>query len=75
MLKWGLNIKGRRVFSTVVAGATSFFLLLLFENLIMNILQNRIDSFKNNTVKWPYTDKQQYHKTETVITCVMATYS
>ncbi|KAL0137251.1 hypothetical protein V8B55DRAFT_1526727 [Mucor lusitanicus] len=31
----------------------------------MNILQNRIDSFKNNTVKWPYTDKQQYHKTET----------
>ncbi|GAN08143.1 hypothetical protein MAM1_0191c07650 [Mucor ambiguus] len=31
----------------------------------MNILQNRIDSFKNNTVKWPYADKQQYHKTET----------
>ncbi|KAL9557990.1 hypothetical protein MBANPS3_001137 [Mucor bainieri] len=31
----------------------------------MNILQNRIDSFQNNTVKWPYADKQQYHKTET----------
>ncbi|KAK4521230.1 white collar 2 type of transcription factor [Mucor velutinosus] len=31
----------------------------------MNILQNRIDSFKNNTLKWPYANKQQYHKPET----------
>ncbi|KAL7316757.1 hypothetical protein PS15m_003207 [Mucor circinelloides] len=31
----------------------------------MNILQNRIDSFQNNSVKWPYAEKQQYHKTET----------
>lgn len=31
----------------------------------MNILQNRIDSFKNGSVKWPYTDKQQYPKIDT----------
>lgn len=32
----------------------------------MNILQNRIESYQNNSVKWPHEGKQ-YHKTETVM--------
>ncbi|KAI9244863.1 hypothetical protein EDC94DRAFT_434765 [Helicostylum pulchrum] len=31
----------------------------------MNTLQNRIDSFKNNSVKWPYMNNSKYCKTET----------
>ncbi|KAI9260041.1 hypothetical protein EDC94DRAFT_146746 [Helicostylum pulchrum] len=30
----------------------------------MNILQNRIDSFQNNAVKWPYVNNTKYAKTE-----------
>ncbi|KAG2230231.1 hypothetical protein INT48_006233 [Thamnidium elegans] len=30
----------------------------------MNILQNRIDSFQNNVVKWPYSNNSKYAKTE-----------
>ncbi|KAI9260096.1 hypothetical protein EDC94DRAFT_649217 [Helicostylum pulchrum] len=31
----------------------------------MNTLQNRIGSFKNNSVKWPYMNNSKYCKTET----------